>query len=302
MAPTNSTRIVRQIVGLSEISNRYDVILCDIWGVVHNGLSAFPQASAALAAFRRRGGAVILVSNAPRPSEPIFSQLSKLGVTRDAFDEIVTSGDVTIGLVVDRIDEPVLHIGPARDLSLLAAAAKAAGREPERASIEGAAYALCTGLRDDTTESLESYDAELAIMARRNLLMICANPDLIIHRGTAMIPCAGALAQRYEAIGGKVIYAGKPYSPIYDRAFDLAARSLGAPVERRRLLAIGDGMRTDIAGAANAGIDALLVTQGIHRDALHGSRSSPEADPVDLGRLCSDFGLWPDAAMSALRD
>ena len=302
MVATHRTQTVRHIAGLSEISNRYDAILCDIWGVIHNGLSAFPQASAALAAFRRKGGVVILVSNAPRPSAPIFSQLAKLGVTPDAFDEIATSGDVTIELVLDRIDEPVLHIGPARDLSLLEAAAKAAGREPDRTSIERAGYALCTGLRDDTTESPESYDAELAILARRNLLMICANPDLVIHRGNAMIPCAGALAQRYEAVGGKVTYAGKPYLPIYDRALDLAARSLGAPVDRRRVLAIGDGMRTDIAGAANAGIDALLVTRGIHRESLHGPQSSPEADSLDLCRLCSEFRLWPDAAISALRD
>lgn len=221
-------RIVPQISGLSEISNRYDAVLCDIWGVVHDGLAAFPQASETLVAFRRRGGVVVLISNAPRPSSPIHDQLLSLGVAPDAFDGIATSGDVTVGLISERIDEPVFHIGPGRDLSLFEAAAKRTGREPRRAPMETAKYVLCTGLRDDVVETPERYDAELRALAERGTPMICANPDLVIHRGDATIYCAGALAKNFEAFGGDVVYAGKPYAPIYDHALGLAKSSWDA--------------------------------------------------------------------------
>ena len=145
------TRVARQISGLSEISDRYDAILCDIWGVVHNGVASFPLASEALASFRRRGGAVVLISNAPRPSPPIRRQVLNLGVPPEAFDAVVTSGDVTIGLIEERAHDPVLHIGPARDLSLFDAVAEATGTRPRLVALQEARYALCTGL--GTTKS-----------------------------------------------------------------------------------------------------------------------------------------------------
>ena len=277
----DQTQAVRQIDGLADISDRYDAVLCDIWGVVHNGVAAFPSASDALAAYRRRGGTVILITNAPRPSAPVRRQLLKLGVAPDAFDEVATSGDVTIGLIAERIDEPVLHIGPERDLSLFEAAGEAAGRPPRRVGLEEAQYALCTGLRDDVTETLDDYEAELRAMAGRALPMVCANPDIVIHRGETLIYCAGALAARFEALGGEVVYAGKPHLPIYRRALALAEAARGRPVDKRRVLAIGDGMKTDIAGAARAGLDALLVTRGIHRIALHGDAFDAPADPAE---------------------
>ena len=160
-------RIIRQITGLSEISDRYDVILCDIWGVLHNGVTAFTQGSDALVSFRKRGGAVILISNAPRPSPPIAGQVLKLGVSPDAFDAIVTSGDVTIGLMERQVDDRVLHIGPERDLSLFDAASKATGARPRLVGLAEAKYALCTGLRHDDVETPDDYEAELAAMAAR---------------------------------------------------------------------------------------------------------------------------------------
>ena len=297
----DQTQAVRQIGGLADISDRYDAILCDIWGVVHNGVAAFPLASDALAAYRRRGGTVILITNAPRPSAPVRRQLRKLGVAADAFDGIATSGDVTIGLIAERIDQPVLHIGPDRDLSLFEAAGEAAGRPPRRVGIEEAQYALCTGLRDDVTETLNDYESELRAMARRATPMVCANPDIVIHRGETLIHCAGALAARFEALDGTVIYAGKPHLPIYRRALALAEAARGGPVDKERVLAIGDGMRTDIAGAARAGLDALLVTRGIHRTALHGDAFDTPADPAKLRRLCDEFSLWPKAAIGSLQ-
>ena len=293
-------QIIRQIAGLSEISDRYDLILCDIWGVLHNGVASFAQASEALVSFRRRGGAVILISNAPRPSPPVARQVLKLGVSPDAFDAVVTSGDVTIGLMEQQGGDRVLHIGPERDLTLLDAVADANGARPSLVSLEDAQYALCTGLRNDETETLEDYEPELRAMAIRDMAMICANPDIVIHRGDALIYCAGALARRYEELGGSVVYAGKPYAPIYDRALALAEHIRGAPIEKSRVLAIGDGMRTDIAGAVRAGLDVLFVTGGIHRS-LHKETLDSPADPTELQRLCDENGVWPVAAIPMLR-
>ena len=293
-------QIVRQISGLSEISGRYDAIFCDIWGVLHNGETSFTQASEALVAFRRQGGAVVLITNAPRPSPPVQRQVLRLGVPPEAFDAVVTSGDVTIGLMQRQTGDQVLHIGPGRDLSLFDAAAEANGAGPRLVALEHANYALCTGLRNDETETPDDYEPELQAMAARGMTMICANPDIVIHRGDTLIYCAGALARRYEELGGRAIYAGKPHAPIYDRALALAKRILGAPIDRRRVLAIGDGMRTDIAGAARAGLDALFVTGGIHRS-LHRETPASPAEPGDLQQLYDENGVWPVAAIPLLR-
>jgi HAD superfamily hydrolase (TIGR01459 family) len=293
-------QIIRQIAGLSEISDGYDVILCDIWGVLHNGVASFTQASDALVSFRRRGGAVVLISNAPRPSPPIARQVLRLGVSPDAFDAIVTSGDVTIGLMEQQAGDRVLHIGPERDVTLLDAVAEASGARPKLVSLEDAQYALCTGLRNDEVEALDDYEPELQAMAARDMTMICANPDLVIHRGDTLIYCAGALARRYEELGGSVVYAGKPYTPIYHRASTLAEHIRGGPIAKPRVLAIGDGMRTDIIGASRAGLDVLFVTGGIHRS-LHKETLESPADPIALQQLYDENAVWPLAAIPVLR-
>jgi HAD superfamily hydrolase (TIGR01459 family) len=283
---------------LSAIADRYDAILCDVWGVLHNGRQAFPPASEALVAFRRRGGAVVLVSNAPRPNAPIRSQLVRLGVSPDAFDAIVTSGDVAIGLVAERGASPVHHIGPSRDLSRFEAAAARSGSAPVLVGADEASYVLCTGLFDDTVETPDDYAERLSAMAARGLTLICANPDLVVHRGADLIYCAGALAQAYEALGGKAIYAGKPHAPIYDAALAAAGAAFRAPLARSRVLAIGDAMRTDVAGAAGQGLDALFVTAGIHRQDLHGAGAAAAEDL--LQDLFARENLRPIAVMPAL--
>jgi HAD superfamily hydrolase (TIGR01459 family) len=293
-------QIIRQIAGLGEVSDRYDAILCDIWGVLHDGLASFTQASDALVSFRRRGGVVVLMSNAPRPSPLIERQVLKLGVSPDAFDAVVTSGDVTIGLMEQQAGDQVLHIGPERDLPLFDAALERDDVRPRLVSPEEAQYVLCTGLRSDETETLDDYQSELSALAKRRMTMICANPDIVIHRGDTLIQCAGALARRYEELGGSVIYAGKPYGPIYDQALKLAGRARSAPIENHRALAIGDGMKTDILGARQAGLDALFVTGGIHRS-LHKEDLMSPADPIELQRLYDENKAWPIAAIPALR-
>ena len=185
-------------------------------------------------------------------------------------------------------------------MSLFDAARQATGARPKLVSLEDAQYVLCTGLRSDETETVDDYEAELRAMLTRGMAMICANPDIVIHRGDTLIYCAGALARRYEELGGRVIYAGKPHPPIYDSALALAERVRGAPVDKRRVLAIGDGMRTDILGATRAGLDALFVTGGIHRS-LHKEALEAPADPIELRRLYDDDEAWPVAAIPLLR-
>jgi HAD superfamily hydrolase (TIGR01459 family) len=286
------------IAGLSAIAANYDVVLSDIWGVVHNGRESFAAATDALARFRRQGGTVVLITNAPRPNAPIRAQLAHLKVPLDAYDDIVTSGDVTIGLIVARGAAPVHHIGPQRDLSLFAAAAESSGAAPPPlVSLDEADYVLCTGLFDDEHEVPSDYDAAFATMLKRKLPLICANPDLVVQRGDDLIYCAGALAQRYEEMGGEAIYAGKPHPPIYAQALGLATALRGRSAPDARILAIGDAMHTDVAGAVKRGIDILFVTAGIHGEELQGE--GPMAAAA-LEQFSTRHGLWPKAAMRDL--
>ena len=243
--------------GARAFSRRYPVWLCDIWGVVHDGLRAHPRACEALECHRAEGGCVILITNAPRPSRVIVHQLNRLGVRRQAYDAVVSSGDVTARLVSRRRDK-VFHLGPERDLALWEDA------EVEFAGLDEACLVLCTGLMDDETETPESYTGLLQRMRERGLELICANPDKVVRRGKELVPCAGALAEIYEAMGGKVLMAGKPFAPIYEAALDSASKVLGRPVDRGEVLAIGDGLETDVEGAARNGFDLLFIVGGIH--------------------------------------
>ncbi len=219
---TPRTGAPRLLSGFAEIAPAIDVLICDVWGVVHNGQTAHPLACAALERFRAGGGTVVMVSNAPRPADDVIAQMLKYGVTRGSFDAIITSGDVTRGLIAERAGQPVHHIGPERDLTVYA------GLDAPLAGADDAAYCVCTGFLDDENETPADYGEVLALMARRGLTMICANPDLIVERGHKLIPCAGAMAQAYEALGGATIYAGKPHRPVYDSALAMAARIRGA--------------------------------------------------------------------------
>jgi HAD superfamily hydrolase (TIGR01459 family) len=269
MPTTSRQPTLSLIAGLAELAERYDVVLCDIWGVVHDGVWHFPGAAEALRRFRARGGIVILVTNAPRPRQPILAQLRQLGVPNVAFDSVVTSGDVTLTLMAERGNAPLNHIGPPRDLSLLEGLRDQFGLTPALVELDAATYVLCTGLDDQANEALGPYERILETTIKRGLTMICANPDIVVHSGERLIYCAGALAQRLEQLGGTAVYAGKPHAPIYERALAEAVRVSGRVVERNRVLAIGDAFATDIRGAAEQGLDALLVTHGIHRDRLH---------------------------------
>jgi HAD superfamily hydrolase (TIGR01459 family) len=281
------------VSGLEEIASRYDVILCDVWGVIHNGLEASKPAYEALMRFREAGGTAILITNAPRPERAIVGQLDRLAVPRSAYDHVVTSGDLTRRMVAERRDEALFHIGPERDQPIFA------GLDLRFAGAEEADYVVCSGLFDDTRETAEDYRPLLARLRERGLWMLCANPDLIVERGHELIPCAGALALVYEELGGEVFYAGKPHAPIYELALATAAKLGGRErIDPARVLAVGDAIRTDIAGAASFGIASLLVARGIHAGELRlheGELALPHVQDW-LGRQSAR----PDAVMDRL--
>ncbi len=274
------------------LARDYDVLFCDVWGVVHNGLDAFPAVCDALVRFRNRGGTAILITNAPRSGDAVARILDRFGVPRDAYDAITSSGDVTRGIVASRLAQAVFHLGPERDLSIFT------GLEVKFAPLETADYVVCSGLFDDTTETPDSYRDMLAAMRSRALFMVCANPDVVVERGDTLVYCAGALADAYAALGGEVLYCGKPHAPIYDAALARAAALRGASVPaRQRVLAIGDSVRTDLKGAAAFGLDYMFVTSGIHAGE-YGSRAAP--DPAALNAIFDAAGVAPKAVMREL--
>jgi len=274
------------------LAGAYDVLFCDVWGVVHNGLSAFAPACDALQRFRARGGTAILITNAPRPGDAVARILDRLHVPRDAYDAITSSGDVTRGIVTARRDQTVFHLGPERDASIFT------GLGVRFAPLESADDVVCSGLFDDTVETPENYRDRLAAMRARSLFMVCANPDIVVERGDDLVYCAGALADAYAAQGGEVLYCGKPHAPIYEAALATAAAARGglAP-SRARVLAIGDSVRTDLKGAAAFGLDCMFVTSGIHAEA-YGSREAP--DLAALNAMFAEAQVTPKAMMRAL--
>jgi len=273
------------------LAGGYDAVLSDVWGVIHNGIAAFAEASDALTRFRATGGAVVLISNAPRPGVQVVRMLDRMGVPHSAYDAIVTSGDVTRDYVAKRSGEPVLLIGPERDHSIFT------GLDAPFRTLDEARYVICSGLYDDETETPADYEDLLGQIRARNLFMLCANPDIVVERGDRLIYCAGALADRYAELGGEVYYAGKPYRPLYDLALDKIARARGSAVGLDRTLAIGDSVRTDLKGAHDLGVDCLFMTAGIHAEEL-GHRDDPDLDA--LATIFSAAGQMPKAVMRRL--
>jgi len=273
------------------LAARYDVLLCDVWGVVHNGVAATAESCAALVKFRSQGGTVVLITNAPRPGDFVQTFIDALKVPREAYDAIVSSGDVTRALVAERAGQRVFHVGPERDLPIFG------GLNVELAPIERADFTVCSGLYNDTHETPQDYVKLVDAMHKRKLAMICANPDVVVERGDQLVYCAGAIADLYAHSGGDVIYAGKPYQPIYEQAITRAQALRGRAVDHARVMAIGDSVRTDLKGAAAFNIDSLFVTAGIHAQEL-GGRNEP--DPAALRDILTAAGVSPTAVMRRL--
>jgi HAD superfamily hydrolase (TIGR01459 family) len=279
----------------STVAPRYDVVLCDVWGVVHDGIAAHVHACDALSRYRADGGTVVLITNAPRPSPWVIRHLGRLGVPPDAYDDVMTSGDLTRDVVASRDGGAVFHIGPQRDISIFD------GLGVRFTSVEAADYVVCSGLFDDTTETPDDYRDIMGRMRARGLFMVCANPDIVVERGDERVYCAGAIADLYDAMGGKVLYTGKPHRPIYDAALAKAAGVRGGVAAPGRTLAIGDSLRTDMTGAQALGIDGLFVSGGIHAKELGQSESLPkEALDAALGAMFAAAGVTPRSVTARL--
>ncbi len=277
--------------GAARLLRDYDVVFCDVWGVLHNGVGPYAAAGDALARFRAAGGTVVLVSNSPSPSSSVAVLLDRIGVRRDAWDAAITSGDLTRSHIAERGFRRVHHIGPRRDLHVFA------GLDVERVELARASAVVCTGVVDDRRETGETYRPLLEEALERALPLVCGNPDLVVEVGGELLPCAGIVAALYESMGGRVHWAGKPHAPAYAGAQRLAESIRGGRVARDRILAIGDAVRTDLAGAAGYGVDCLLIAHGIHRDEL---MTGDRIDAVRLAALLRSTPHRPVAAMRAL--
>jgi HAD superfamily hydrolase (TIGR01459 family) len=277
---------MRRVSGLSDLAGEYDSLLCDVWGVLHNGVRAFPPAVEALSRFRENTGPVVLITNAPRPHASIREQLLRLGIPDTAYDALVTSGDVTRNVIAATPGVPILHIGPERDMPFYD------GLDIRLVSELDAELISCTGLVDDVVETPADYRPLFERLVARRLKMICANPDLVVERGSQLVYCAGALARLYAELGGEAILVGKPHAPIY-----VAARDQVAGLGGSRPLAIGDGLPTDIRGAVDNDLPVLFVTGGIHA-ADFGEHLHPDEDRIAT-RLKAE-GLAVAAYMPAL--
>jgi HAD superfamily hydrolase (TIGR01459 family) len=262
----------------------------DIWGVMHNGVRPFAPAVEACQAFSAQGGTVLLLSNAPRPAASVAQQLDRIGVPRDAYDGIVSSGDAARALIAKATGEGqrMAHLGPERDLGIYE------GLGTKLVPLASASVVVCTGLFDDETETPDNYAGLLGDFSRKHVAMICANPDLTVERDGKIVFCAGAIAAAYENAGGPVSYAGKPHLPIYDMAFATIAHLRGSAVSPGQVLAIGDGVRTDIAGAAAAGIDAVYIASQVHL------ADGQPLDAVSLDHIFPGATVRPIAAMTGL--
>ena len=264
----------RLISGLSEIADHHDALICDVWGVIHDGQAHHPQAADALFKFKEKHGPVVLLTNAPRVPDEVAAQCRSYGLPDGCYDAIVSSGGAARDELARRSAArtlPLYYIGPDRDLTMIQ------GLDIVRTDIGEAEVVLAIGLVDDMTETPADYTARLQAMKARGLTMLCANPDLVVHRGEKLVYCAGSLAQAYEGMGGDVIYYGKPHLPVY-------AAALAAAGNPKRPLAVGDGLYTDIRGANAAKLDVLFIADGVH-----GEDIQPYTD-IHLSNLFARFG------------
>ncbi|MBL4870799.1 MAG: TIGR01459 family HAD-type hydrolase [Robiginitomaculum sp.] len=246
------------ISGLGQVADNYDALLVDIWGVIHNGREAFDDAVVALERFKAERGPVILISNSPRPSVAIPAQFDEIGLPHSFYDAVVTSGDATIDELARRAPGPAFKLGPERDDGLYT------GLDLNFVELKDAKFISCTGLFDDENETPEDYQDLLADALARQLPLICANPDMRVKRGDKLIYCGGALAKKYEDMGGQTVYAGKPHKAIYRLSRAWLTEIAGYEIDATRILAIGDNIQTDLVGAQNENYDCLFVASGVY--------------------------------------
>jgi HAD superfamily hydrolase (TIGR01459 family) len=279
------------VSGLADLAPLYRVLLCDVWGVVHDGASPHRPATDALTRFRDGGGKVVFITNAPRPRAAVVEMLDGLTVPHSTYDAVVTSGDTARAELAARPGARIYHVGPDRDLPIYF------GLNIEFADEDDCDLVSCTGLFDDENETPDDYADSLDRWQARGVPMLCVNPDIVVERGNQLVWCAGALAERYRERNGETIIVGKPYAPIYRAALDEIGRLAGFAVDKSAVLAVGDGIDTDIRGAVGQGFDALFITGGIHAD-VFGDRSRPDIGAVHA--FLATAGLGARALMTRL--
>ncbi|MBB3263233.1 HAD superfamily hydrolase (TIGR01459 family) [Azospirillum sp. OGB3] len=285
-----------QLSGIASVIDRYDGVILDLWGVLHDGEQPYPGVPECLDRLRAAGKVICLLSNAPRRTGGVIAKLDGMGIGRERYHHVMTSGEAAYDALRDR-DDPwhaalgrrLYHIGPDRDMDVYEGLDYTLAASPDEAD-----FVVNTGIVD-FGESLSVYEPALEACRRRNLPMVCANPDLIVMVGEQMVICAGTLAQRYEEMGGDVFWHGKPHAPVYDRCLSLMGIK-----DKGRILAVGDSLRTDVAGANAAGIDVALVTFGIHREELGGAWGEA-VDPAKLAAAAAASGHQPTYGLPSLR-
>ena len=280
--------------GLGEVSDPYAAILCDVWGVVHNGREVFEEAVYALSRFRETGRPVVLLTNAPVPSEQVLSYMAQMGVDDNAFDACVSSGDVARDYLAQQAPTKAWLIG--MDESFSRDKALYEGLDITFGDVEEADLILCMGLDNKIGGEPSDYRDILRPAVDKKLEMLCANPDIQVRVGDQLIWCGGAIAAVYEELGGKVTYPGKPHTAIYDHARKRLA-DMGVVCDAEEILCIGDNPDTDMVGALSHDMAALYIGSGIHQN----SNCSEEEFRVSAIASLDEVGIAPDFALSALR-
>ncbi len=292
------TRILKS---LSEIAPLYDALFCDLWGCVHDGIRPYPAAVAALQSYRKTGGTVVLVTNSPRPRASVEDQLARLGVPRDAWDTIATSGDsARAAMFQGAVGQKVHFIGDGETDEGFFTPLKILDNPLEitKVPLSEAEGIVCTGPFDPMADP-SSYRADFLYAKTKGLKLLCANPDIVVDRGEVREWCAGALAQLYTQMGGTSLYFGKPHPPIYDLARRRLAAFTGLSPDEGRILAIGDGIATDVQGAIGENIDALFITGGLAANEFGNDVENP--DPARLEIWLADQQLSPAYSIGRLR-
>jgi HAD superfamily hydrolase (TIGR01459 family) len=285
------TRIVQS---LAEVGGAYEALLVDLWGCYHDGIAPWPAAMAALRDYRARGGIVILLTNAPRPAYSVKRFLERIGAAEDSYDGIMSSGAACRRAIRrGEYGQRFHYVGPPRDLHMLTDLGL------EDLPLEQAGAILCTGLADDMTETPADYAGRIAEWRAHGLTLLCANPDLVVDRGDRRLFCAGSLARAYERAGGAVVWFGKPHAPTYDQSFDLLAEIAGRDIPRDKVLAIGDGIGTDVKGGLDYGLDVMFVTGGLAAAEVGADPEHP--DPARLEAYLAAHGVAPQFAIGRLR-
>ncbi len=286
------------INGIAEVSQRYDALFVDLWGCLHNGLEPFPDAIEALRTYKAQGGIVLLLTNSPRPCAAVIAQLDHIGVPREIYDDIASSGDsAQMAMSAGVVGRKVYHLGPERDLDFFED--ENGPINVERVPLEQAEGIVCTGLSDDITETPDDYRLTILDGKARGLKLLCANPDVIVDVGDKRIYCAGALAEAYTAAGGTSLYFGKPHSPIYQLAYARVEAITGRRISSDRILCIGDGINTDVRGGMAEDLDTLFITSGLAAPEISETSGTPNV--AELANFIASHKLSPTFAITRLR-